>query len=117
MGIKLLLILFAILAFLSFSLLQVYAGFIGIDFYFGKTWAIAAIILAMLFRFTLPITIGALFCATDVWGWHWFVALLFVSPGLIFTIPGLFLSIIARIKKLLIREKRSPDQVIIEHDS
>ncbi|MDC0857493.1 hypothetical protein OAP83_02125 [Rickettsiales bacterium] len=86
-----------VIAFLLFGALQFYAGYIGIDYHFGSTWAFVAIALFFIFRFTLPITIGGFFCAIDVWHWHWIWATLFVSPGLIFIVPGTLAIIISKI--------------------
>ena len=84
-------------AFLLFSALQLYAGFVGIAFYCGSIVAIAALLFAIIFRFTLPITIGAFFGAIKVWHWHWFLALLFVSPGFALIIPGVLMAIISKL--------------------
>lgn len=76
---------------LGYGLLQLYAGYLGIDLHFGSGWAIGAVVVALLLRFTLPITIGSFFGAMDVWGWHWVGAVLFAAPGLAFValmIPG-----------------------------
>ena len=56
------------LAFLVFGLAQIVAGFAGIQHGLGAGWAWAALIAAFMFRFTLPITIGAFFGAMNVWG-------------------------------------------------
>jgi hypothetical protein len=71
-----------------FGMAQLVAGFDGISEGIGKGWAWAAIIAALMFRFTLPITIGSFFGAMNVWGWHWALAALFAVPGLLFVIPG-----------------------------
>lgn len=87
---------------LIYGLFQFHIGYICIEHHLGSGWAIAAIILAFMLRFTLPITIGAFFGAMDVWGWHWAVALLFAAPGLAFMalmIPGIFASSLAKIKR------------------
>lgn len=84
---------------MGYGILQIIAGYVGIDFHFGAVWAGVAIFSALIFRFTLPITIGAFFGAIDVWGWHWGFATLFAAPGLAFLIPGVILSIIESIKK------------------
>ncbi len=106
--------LFAFLVFFAFSIMQLYAGFVGINLHLGTFLAFIALIMALLFRFTLPITIGAFFGAVDVWGWHWFFAILFVAPGLIFVIPGTFLKIISKIMNWLMPSKKDPSQVIID---
>jgi hypothetical protein len=37
------------------GILQIVAGYVGIDFHFGTVWAGVAIVAALMFRFTLPI--------------------------------------------------------------
>jgi|GEM_PF-764564 len=76
------------LAFTAFGIAQLVAGFVGIEQGLGLFWAWAALFAALIFRFTLPITIGAFFGAMNVWGWHWAWAALFAAPGLAFVIPG-----------------------------
>lgn len=75
--------LFGVIGFLTYSFFQLYAGFVGIEHHLGTGWAIGAVFLALLFRFTLPLTIGSFFGAMNVWGWHWFFALIFAAPGLV----------------------------------
>lgn len=77
-----------VLVWAAFGLVQVVAGWIGIERSFGWGWSLAALILAIPLRFTLPLVIGAFLCAKNVWGWHWVFALLFAAPGLIFMVPG-----------------------------
>jgi hypothetical protein len=90
---------FGFIAFLLFGIAQLYAGYLGIEHHLGSIWAFIAIFLALGLRFTLPITIGAFFGATDVWDWHWALAALFAAPGLAFVIPGVFAAIISSVKK------------------
>ena len=71
-------------AFLLLGILQIGAGYIGIADRFGDGWALAALIAAMMVRFSLPLTVGCFLCARDVWGWHWAPALVFAAPGLVF---------------------------------
>ncbi|UYM16293.1 hypothetical protein [Endozoicomonas euniceicola] len=85
--------------FFLFGIAQLIAGYVGIDYHFGVAWAIAALIASLMFRFTLPITIGAFFGAMDVWGWSWVLSLVFVAPGVAFLIPGFILSMFEAIKK------------------
>lgn len=75
---------------MGLGLLQLVAGWIGIKETFGWGWGIAALVAALLFRFTIPIVIGVFLCATDVWGWHWFFAALLAAPGLLFMVPIIF---------------------------
>jgi len=67
----------------TYTFLQLYAGFIGIEHYLGMFWAFVSVFLAFALRITLPLSIGAFFGAMNVWGWHWFFALLFAAPALI----------------------------------
>ncbi len=85
--------------FMGYGILQIVAGYVGIDFHFGAVWSVVVIVAALMFRFTLPITIGAFFGARDVWGLHWGFAALFAAPGLAFLIPGVILSIIEGVKR------------------
>lgn len=89
---------FAILMF-GYGILQVVAGWIGIEEAFGWGWGVAAIAAALIFRFTLPIVIGAFLCATDVWGWHWAFAIVFAAPGLLFMVPALFASLLDSVRR------------------
>lgn len=84
---------------LGYGLLQLVAGWIGIEETFGWGWGIAALVAAVLFRFTIPVVIGAFLCATNVWGWHWFFAVLFAAPGLLFMVPALFAALIDGVKR------------------
>ena len=94
-----LLTVISVLLFFGYGLVQISAGYIGIDFYFGGFWAGLALFVAFVFRFTLPITIGSFFAAIEVFGWHWIIALLFAAPGLAFVIPGVIGSIVSVIKR------------------
>lgn len=71
---------------------QCYAGYHGISHHWGIEWAIAAIVLAFFFQFTLPITVGSYFGAIYLWHWPWYGALAFATPGmalmLLAMIPG-----------------------------
>lgn len=85
--------------FFGYAIFQIIAAYVGIDFHLGAVWAFVAVGAAFVFRFTLPITIGAFFGAMDVWGWHWALAALFAAPGLLFLIPGILLSIFSGMKR------------------
>ena len=90
-----------ILALIAYGIVQVWAGYLGIDYHWGSGWAIAAVIVAFVARFSLPLTVGAFFGAMNVWGWHWVGALVFAAPGLAFMaliIPGKLASTLSRFK-------------------
>ena len=87
------------LAIIALGIAQLIAGYAGIEEHLGALWAIGCLVASLLFRFTLPITIGAFFGAMDVWGLHWSLAALFAAPGLIFLIPGIITSVLALNKR------------------
>lgn len=89
---------FGAIAFFLVGIAQLFAGYAGISHELGTFWAIAAAIVAFVFRFTLPLTIGSFFGAMNVWGWHWFASALFALPGLAFVIPGVIASMISGIR-------------------
>ena len=74
--------------FLGFAIAQGAIGFLGVEYHFGSGWAIGVLVLAFVFRFTLPLTIGTFFGALDVFGWPWYGALFITLPGLLFMVPG-----------------------------
>ena len=76
----------------QFSL--IYAGFIGIQMHMGTIMGILSIIVLLLFRFPIPIMIGAYFAAHDIWHWEWYWALLFSSPGLLLIAPVMMIALI-----------------------
>lgn len=84
---------------LAYGLTQLAIGFIGIEDQIGSIWAWIALALALFLRFTLPITIGAFFGATEVLGWHWALALIFVAPGLLIMIPGMLAVIFENLRR------------------
>jgi len=85
--------------FIGYGILQIVAGFVGIEYGLGPWWAWGALIAAFMFRFTLPITVGAFFGAMNVWDWHWFFALLFAAPGLALVIPGVLAELLSSRKR------------------
>ena len=90
---------FFMLAFLLFGGLQIYVGAIGIKHELGPVWAFAAVFVFFLFRFTLPITVGAFFGAMYLWGWPWFWAALFASPGLLLIVPGVLAFVLGMFRR------------------
>ena len=84
---------FMIIGFLVLGIIQLYAGAVGITYYWGAGWAGVVIFLCLMFRVSLPLTIGSFYCALNVWGWHWLYSLLFAAPGLVFIVPSVFIGI------------------------
>ena len=87
-----------IISFFLFSFFQIYAAYLGFDYFLGSVFAILMIFLSLLLRFSLPITIAAFFGAIKVWHWHWFFATIFISPGLLLLIPGIFVMTLSKAK-------------------
>jgi hypothetical protein len=81
--------------FLVIACAQMAAGYAGIEHSLGHFWAVAAVVVLIFFRISLPLTVGAFFGAMNVWGWHWALALLFAAPGLLFVVPGALAAAIA----------------------
>ncbi len=74
--------------FLIVGLVQIYAGYLGIEYHLGSGWAIGAVIATLFFQFPIILTVGTFFGALDVWGWPWYGAAVFAMPGLLFALPG-----------------------------
>ena len=77
-----------VVIFLIVGLVQIYAGYLGIEYHLGSGWAIGAVIATLFFQFPIILTVGTFFGALDVWGWPWYGALVFAMPGLLFALPG-----------------------------
>ena len=88
----------SMIIFMIWGVAQFIAGYAGIEAYAGAGWAVTAIILSLLFRFTLPVTIGSFYGAMVVWNWPWYLALLFAAPGLALIAPGVLALILSTFK-------------------
>ena len=86
---------FAGILFLLVGVIQLYIGFLGIEYHLGTAWAWAAIALAIGLRIMLPLTIGTFFGAISVMGWPWYGALAIAAPGLLFIAPTLVTAALA----------------------
>lgn len=86
------------IGFFILGIAQLFAGYAGISHGLGTVWAIAGLVAALVFRFTLPMTIGSFFGAMNVWGWNWFASALFALPGLVFVIPGVLAGMISSVR-------------------
>ncbi|MBL0319275.1 MAG: hypothetical protein IPP74_08310 [Alphaproteobacteria bacterium] len=85
--------------FVILGVAQMYVGYLEMNHYIGPIWAVGAICLCLLVRFTLPITVAAFFGATDILGWPWIGAMFFAVPGLAFLVPGVLGMIISIVKR------------------
>lgn len=90
---------------LVIGLAQIAIGFVGIEYHFGAGWAVGALVLSLMFRFSLPLTIGTFFGAIDVFNWHWIAALLITLPGLLLMIPGVIAAGIAGLSSSFNKEQ------------
>lgn len=91
--------IYFLIARLSLVFIIVYAGYVGIELYFSFWVTILIVILSMVAKFPWPIIVGAFICATDVWGWHWSLALLFAVPGILIIVPAIPVILSSYIKK------------------
>jgi hypothetical protein len=87
------------IAFMAYGVMQIYAGYLGIDHHLGPIWAGVALVASLVFRFTLPITIGSFLGALNVWHWHWLGAALFAVPGLALIVPGVLATLFALVRR------------------
>jgi len=97
------------------GLAQMVIGYLGIEYHLGGGWAIGAVVLSIMFRFSLPLTIGTFFGAIDVLNLSWIVALIITLPGLLLMVPG---AIAAGIAGLSSSIKNEPNQTYQpQHDN
>ena len=57
------------IALMVFGIVQIWLGFLGIDYHLGNIFAFGALGLAFLLRIMFPLTIGTYFGVVDVLGW------------------------------------------------
>ena len=76
------------IVFLGFGAIQIYLGFIGIEYHLGGWFAIGAVALAFLFRIMFPLIIGTYFGVVDVLGYEWYLGIIFAAPGILFMLPA-----------------------------
>lgn len=102
---KNLLISTGIILFFAFGAFQLVIGYMGIEDTIGTGWAIAALVCALAFRFTLPIVVGVYFGVVEVLEWHWLLGLLIAAPGILFMIPSIALVALEPIMSIFSRKK------------
>jgi hypothetical protein len=79
----------ALIALAALRTARLVIGAIGLQHELGMAWALLAAACLILFRFTLPIRIGAFLGLMSLWHWPWYAALVFAAPRLILVLPGL----------------------------
>lgn len=84
---------------MAYGIIQIYAGFLGLQYEFGTIWAWIGVIFTFMTRFTLIITGASFIGALNVWEWHWALSALFAAPGLMLFIPGVLIGILSLVKK------------------
>ena len=77
-----------VLLFLVIGSLQLWLGWIGIEYHLGWWAAAGAGFLFIAMRIMLPITIGTYFGVVDIIGWPWWAGLLIAAPGIVFAVPA-----------------------------
>lgn len=87
------------IVFLGYGLVVLAVGSIGIEEELGRWWAFGAVLLALMLRFTLPVTVGAIFGAMHLWDWHWMIATVFAMPGLLFMVPAIAISLYETLRR------------------
>ena len=90
-----------VIIFLIVGVIQIYAGYLGIEYHLGSGWAIGAVIASVFFQFPIILTVGTFFGALDVWGWPWYGAAVFAMPGLLFAVPGVIGVAVAGLSSLI----------------
>jgi hypothetical protein len=72
------------------GMVDLYAAWIGLELLFGDWWLFGLIFGVILFPFgAVAFTISAYMTATEIWGWQWFWAMIFVSPVPVAMLSGL----------------------------
>lgn len=90
----------------AYSLVYLYSGFVGLADAAGVGWALGALAMLVLVRLSLPITVGAFLCASEVWRWHWAGALAWALPGLLVVLPGMLTSAVVAASAILRNRSR-----------
>jgi hypothetical protein len=81
-----------------FRLGQVALGTLGLWQILGPVWAVAALALLILMRFTIPVRIGVFLAAVYLWHLPWIAGLLLAAPRLPLMLPGLIATALARVR-------------------
>lgn len=86
----------------AFGILQIWLGFVGLDYIAGEWggWlAWGSIALLVIFRIMLPLTIGTYFGVVEVYDYEWWVGVLVAAPGIVYMIPAFVIALVETIKE------------------
>ena len=86
----------ALIALGAFRIARAVIGTVGLEHELGLACAVLAAAALALFRFTLPIRIGAILGLIGLWGWPWYAAVIFAAPRLPLLLPGLISTALAK---------------------
>jgi hypothetical protein len=88
----------ALIVLVAFRLGRAVFGAAALWLIAGPGWALLAISLWLLLRWTVPIRLGILLGAVMLWGWPWIAGLLLAAPRPFLMVPGYVSTQIARIR-------------------
>jgi hypothetical protein len=82
------------LVFLALGAVQLYAGYIGLDYLIESNfWFNVLFWGSLVLNLPIPIFVGCFYAARDLWEWHWALALLFTLPGIALSL-GVWIAVI-----------------------
>ncbi len=88
----------ALIAFSAFRLGRAALGAAGLWVDVGPVWAVLAVVVLVLFRFTTPLRIGIVLGSVSLLSMPWYVGVLLAAPRLLLMLPGYLSALLARIR-------------------
>lgn len=88
----------ALIAFAVFRLGRAALGAVALWVDVGPAWAVLAVTVLVLFRFSTPLRIGVVLGSVSLLGWPWYVGVLLAAPRLPLMLPGYLSAQLARIR-------------------
>ena len=79
---------------LAVGIIQIWLGFLGIEYLSNTIWAFLAVLALFFLRIILPLTVGTYFGAVEVMGWEPMIGLILAVPGFFFILPSILMSAI-----------------------
>lgn len=111
------------LTYAALSILQLYAGVVGLSYMLGGFLAVIIVIASLIYKVSLPITVGSFVGMYLVWEWPWIIALLITAPSVLLMFPAFVALLVTSFKRSFVktsryRPKQSPaDDGVIEGQS